>query len=176
MKKLFIIAGLLSLAACSNDEGLFDPNAGGENPSGIEGTWKLTSMTVETPVDIDGDGESGTDLMVETNCYQNETLVFNADLTGQQFSTSYLSLSIEGSFPDDVTFTTECVEEEETTDFAWLQNENQITLMLAEMEPQNATLEGDTLTITIPNGQIYMDDEFNVVLEEDLTMVYTKQP
>ncbi|SMC52427.1 hypothetical protein [Moheibacter sediminis] len=171
MKKLFIIAGFLSLTACTNDEGLFTIIDG---PVTLEGSWKLTSMLVETPVDINGDGISGTDFMIESECYQNETAVFSANLTGQTQSTSYLEIAVSGSFPDDVTFTTECVLENETTDFTWLQNENTVTV-ITETGTMTGTLTGNVLTFVIPNGQIYMDENFEVVLMEDLTMVYTKQ-
>lgn len=173
MKKIFLIAGILSLTACTNDEGLFNPNLGGSSNT-LEGNWKLTSMLVETPVDINGDGVSGTDFMVESGCYQNETAVFNTNFTGQTQSTSYLEISVTGSFPDDVTLTTECIEENETTDFTWLQNENLVTV-ITESGTMTGTLNENTLTFIIPDGQIYMDNEFNIVLMEDLTMVYTKQ-
>lgn len=175
MKKLFIIAGILSLSACSNDEGLFDPNAGG-NDVGLQGNWKLTSMLVETPVDINEDGTLGTDLMVESGCYQNETMVFNANLTGQNLSTSHLLFSVTGSFPEDVTLTTECIQENETTNFTWLQNENTVTVTTADSGIMTGTLTGNVLTFVIPDGQIYMDENLEVVLIEDLTFVYTKQP
>lgn len=171
MKKILIaVCSILTLSACTNDEELYVPDP---IEVGIEGTWKLTSILVETPVDLNGDGTSSNDFIVESDCYTNETLVFNPDMTGLNVSTSYLSLTVNVDFPTDATITSECILEDETVNFTWTQNGNNI-VFTDETGSYPGTLANNKLTITIPNGQIYFDNELNVVLMEDLTLVYTK--
>jgi hypothetical protein len=174
MKKLLLLAGIAAcFTACTNDEELF---GGFEEPFSAVGYWKLTSMTVETPVDINGDGTASTDFMAESGCYQNELLQLLPNNTGVIVSNSYLDISVEGSFPDEVTFTSECVNElEETPITNYTINAEAITITDGDGTVIAGTLVGNTMTFIIPDGQIYMDEEFNVVLQEDLTMVYTKQ-
>lgn len=174
MKKLLLLAGVATcFTACTNDEELF---GGFEEPFSAVGYWKLTSMTVETPVDINEDGTASTDFMAESGCYQNELMQLLPNNTGVIVSNSYLNISVEGSFPDEVTFTTECVNEiEETPITNYTINAETITITDGDGTVIAGTLVGNTMTFIIPDGQIYMDAEMNVVLQEDLTMVYTKQ-
>lgn len=174
MKKVMLILGAsLLLTNCTNDEELF---GGFEPPFSVAGVWKLTAMTVETPVDINGDGTASTDFLAESNCYQNELIQLMPNATGNIISNSYLELSVAGTFPDEVTFTKECIVElEETAITNYLMTENIITITDAEGSILGGTVEGNTMTFVLPEGQIYMDEELNIVLQEDLTMVYTKQ-
>jgi hypothetical protein len=174
MKKLVLLAGIaMSLTACTNDEELF---GGFEPPFSAAGSWKLTAMTVETPVDINNDGTASTDFLAETGCYQNELIQLLPNNTGKFISNSYSQLTVEGTFPDDVTFTQECIVElEETNITNYTILEQTISITDAEGSVFAGTLVGNTMTFIIPEGQIYFDGELNIVLQEDLTMVYTKQ-
>lgn len=174
MKKLVLLAGIaLSLTACTNDEELF---GGFEPPFSVAGSWKLTAMTVETPVDINEDGTASTDYLAETGCYQNELIQLLPNNTGKTISNSYLELSVEGTFPDEVTFIKECIVElEETNITNYTINEQTISITDADGTVISGTLVGNTMTFIIPDGQIYLDAELNIVLQEDLTLVYTKQ-
>lgn len=174
MKKILLLVGVTTfLIGCTNDEELFN---GFEQPFSATGYWKLTAMTVETPVDINADGTASTDFLAESGCYQNEMMQLLSNNTGKLISNSYLNTTVEGTFPEDVTFTTECINElEETPISNYTINEQTITITDAEGTTLNGTLVGNTITFIIPDGQIYMDEEMNIVLQEDLTMVYTKQ-
>lgn len=173
MKKLALLAVVaFNLTGCTNDEELF---AGFEPPFSASGKWKLTAMQVETPVDINGDGIATTDYMTETGCYQDEFLEFYSDATGMAISNSYLNLTVEGEFPE-VSFTSECVEEISQTAITNYTIENGvITITEEDGTILTGTLEGNKITFVIPEGQIYFDEEMNVLLTEDLTLVYTQQ-
>lgn len=172
--KRILIAGLMLFTAfsCTNDEELYTPTA----PFSILGSWKLISADVETPVDLNGDGTASTDLLAETGCLQNELLQFNADMaTGLIISNSYLDITISGEFPENVEYTIECVQEAEESPFAYSQEGNVIIITTQEGDVMAGNLSEDQLLqFTIPNGQIYMDEEFNVVLMEDLVLTYSK--
>lgn len=45
------------------------------------GDWKVTSMEADTLVDLNGDGNWNTNILAETDCFQNMGVVFNADGT-----------------------------------------------------------------------------------------------
>ncbi|MET3731451.1 hypothetical protein [Moheibacter stercoris] len=136
----------------------------------LVGNWKLTAMTIAEPYDINGDGNSTTDFMAETACYQNELLAFSPNQTGISTSNSYANLTLT-----DEGITSECFEEIETTPFTWVQNLNTVT-MTSEGASFNATLTENTLTFTVTNGFVASEDEENgETIEKDLTFVYTKQ-
>ncbi len=136
----------------------------------MPGTWKLTAITLQEAYDLNEDGTASSDLMAETNCYQNELMTFNEDMSGVGTSNSYANITIEGE-----TFTIECIEEIEETPFAWAQIQNTVTLTV-EGQVVNATLAGNTLTYIIPEGFVVIDGENgDVTISQDMTFVYTKQ-
>lgn len=45
------------------------------------GEWKVTTMEADTLVDLNGDGNWNTNILAETDCFQNMGVVFNADGT-----------------------------------------------------------------------------------------------
>lgn len=71
MKKVLLFASMAAvMASCSDD----DSN---NTSTGLSGTWKVTSFTSATPIDINGDGTASPDLMAETGCYNNMKFVFS---------------------------------------------------------------------------------------------------
>lgn len=172
--KRILLAGLMLCTAfsCTNDEDLYTPTV----PFTILGSWKLISADVETPVDLNGDGTASTDLMTETGCLQNELMQFNADMaTGLIISNSYLEITISGEFPENVEYSIECVQEAEESPFVYVQEGNVIVITTGEGDVIAGNLSQDQLLqFTIPNGQIYMDEDFNVILMEDLVLTYSK--
>lgn len=136
----------------------------------LTGTWKLTSLTIAEAYDINGDGNATTDFMAETNCYQNELMAFSPNQTGIITSNSYANLTLT-----DTVITSECIEEVDITPITWVQNTNTITIT-SEGESYNASLNENTLTFTITNGFMVMEeDENGETIEKDLIFVYTKQ-
>jgi hypothetical protein len=78
MKKVLLFALAAGmLASCSND----DENtiSGGNNSGNLAGTWKMTGFTVSTPVDLNGDGTAGNDVIAETGCYDNSVMIFSSN-------------------------------------------------------------------------------------------------
>ncbi|MEM0517765.1 MULTISPECIES: lipocalin family protein [Aequorivita] len=173
MKKLF---GLLFLAlaftACSSDD---DSSS---NEASIEGTWKMTAFNTENAYDLNNDGTASTSVMDETNCYQNETIVFNADGTGTAFNTSYadIELTLVAGTTDEYEYTVTCVSEDDSTPFLYTQNGNTITLTMGGFN-QDVTLSGNTLTYVFEEG-FYVEVDNNgttTTVTEDITFVFTKQ-
>lgn len=49
--------------------------------SQLVGYWKLSAMTADTLVDLDGDGTGNTNLLLETNCFDPMAVTFREDMT-----------------------------------------------------------------------------------------------
>ena len=158
-----------ALGDCTNDT---VPN------EGIVGTWLATSWISDEPVDINNDGEESTDLLAEFDCYNNETLVFNADNTGVMMSTSYadVEFEIETGTTDSYIYTVDCIEEVDNTNFTWTQNDNDITI-IDEFDMETVwTLNGNQLSTLVPQGFIAFDsNDATVTVSQDLTFIYIRQ-
>jgi|GEM_PF-1144532 len=158
-------------------DGLEDCSITNEGNAEIEGTWKLTSWLGENPIDLNNDGEESLDFLDEIDCYNNETLVFNADGTGVSMSTSYATFTseVETGTTNSFDFFVECTAEVENTNFTWTDNGSQLTVTIAG-DAYNYTVDGNELSIFVPSGFVAMDGEdFTVTVNEDLTFIYTKQ-
>jgi hypothetical protein len=77
MKKLALIALAAFAIACSDDD---NDSATTVNAS-LDGTWKLTAFTLNEPVDLNGDNAATTNMIIESDCYDNSTIVFVSGTT-----------------------------------------------------------------------------------------------
>jgi len=174
MKKLFVmILVAAAFTACSSDDD------SSNNSTSLEGNWKLTAFETENPYDLNNDGTASKSVMDETNCYQNETIRFDADGTGEATSTSYadIQLTLVAGTTDEYEYTVDCVSETETTPFVYDKDENEVSLSITGAGNATATLSGNTLTYVIQDG-FFVDVDENgttVTVTEDITFVYTKQ-
>lgn len=171
------------IAACGDDSGslqaLIDSlgDCINDQPTELVGTWKLTDWNGEEPIDLNNDGTESVNFLDEIDCYNNETLVFNNDNTGVAMSTSYADFDIflEVGSTDTFDFSYDCVDEIENTDITWMQSGN-IVSITDPFSTSDWTLNGNTLSITIPEGFTVINaDDANVSVIQDLTFIYTKQ-
>ncbi|WP_299228742.1 lipocalin family protein [uncultured Psychroserpens sp.] len=173
------------IVQCGNDGGtqseiddLGDCTMNNQSDEDIVGTWLATSWISEEPVDINNDGVESTDLLAEFECYNNETIVFNANNTGVIMSTSYADVlfEIEVGSSDTYIYSVDCILEDENTSFTWSQNGSQITIV-DELDIESVwTLEGNQISTFIPQGFIAFNiDDASVTTSQDLTFIYTKQ-
>ncbi len=170
MKKVFSLVLLAVLfASCSSDD---------DNGVAVEGTWKMTAFKSQNAYDLNGDGVISNDVMGETNCYQNETLIFNSNGTGANMSTSYAEISLElvAGTADQYEYSVECINENSTTAFTWSQNGDTVTVTESGLTA-SAAQDGNKLTLVVPNGfEIEVEDENGIAtVNENLTIEYTKQ-
>ncbi len=174
---LVVITTLSLFTSCSKDD---DASGNDTEPVAIEGTWKLKSLNTTTPLDLNSDGVTEADLVKETGCYTNETVVFNVDKTGMIKSTSYADIvaSIEIGTTDSYTYSAECVNEVDNTSFTWAKNGNIITVVEEEGTYTLTLNSNNELILTIEDTFSVEDPDNNgdtVVSDEDITMIYTKQ-
>jgi len=147
------------------------------NNADLEGTWLLTAWIGTEPIDLNNDGTESTNFLEEMECYTNETLVFNNDNTGQSISTSFADIDIflETGSDSEVDFSVDCIEENETDNFTWSQADNTVSIT-NDFGTNDWTLDGNTLSIVIPEGfSVENDQDADVSITQDLTFVYTKQ-
>lgn len=171
MKKTILLAtalifGSLSFQSC--DEWEDESYHPGGTTTELVGTWKLTEIKLAQAVDYNGDGVSSTDLMAETNCYQNELLEFFENNNGKVTSNSYADISMDAQG----VYTIECVQELEISDFTWAATQGNYT-MIYEDELISFTIIGDKITFVVIDGLfVQTEDDF---IPFDLTFTYTKQ-
>ncbi|WP_179008349.1 lipocalin family protein [Winogradskyella forsetii] len=173
---LFILTSLSVTTSCSSDD---DDNTS----SNIEGTWKLTAWNVSgTSYDLNNDGTVSTNLLEEMNCYNNETIVFNNNVA-TIMSTSYADIyaELEVGSTSEYMYTIECENEVSTDVATYSVNGNTITVTSTYEEDGTVyednvvgTLNGNSMSFVIEEGLYITDSNFDAVVAQDLTFVYTK--
>ncbi len=169
--EIFVFFTIISLSSCEPwEDDSYEDESNPTEEVEIPGTWKLTLIQLENAYDFNGDGTASSNLMSETNCYQNELINFNMDFTGVATSNSYALITIENE-----TFTVECIQEVEDMALVWAKTGNTVTLT-SDGQTFNATLEGNTLTYIVPEGFVVLDtDVGTITLQQDMIFRYTKQ-
>ncbi len=171
MKKLVTLILVAAIfVSCSSDD-----DDGGV---AIEGTWKMTAFKTQNAYDLNGDGIISNDVMGQTNCFQNETLIFNANNTGADMSTSRLEIELElvAGTTDEYEYSIECVSENTTTAFTWSQNGDTVIVTQAD-GTLTGTQVGNEITFSLPNGYPIPVEQGGgtATITEDLTIIYQKQ-
>ena len=161
----------LSIFSCSSDDD------SSENAVAVEGTWRLTAINTESAFDLNNDGTETNSFIEETNCYQNETVVFNSGGTGVTNSNSYAEITAEivVGTTNEYNYSADCISEVDSDTFTWTQNGNQIMITDSSGFPITATLSGSQFSFVVPEGFYATDSSFSFEVTEDLTFIYTKQ-
>jgi hypothetical protein len=164
-KTLVLLFFMMILGACSsNDEDVL---------ASIEGTWKLTSYTLENSYDINQDGMSSNDIISETDgCFLEDTWVFNSDHTGRTTQSSILTLAL--TTPGN--FSVTCNRNTNAMAFTW--SLNSITNeVIIDFGPSGyrCVLSGNKLTYTRPEIGIVPFVTGNQNASDIETVVFTKQ-
>ena len=170
------------IAFCGDDGGTqsvidgLDDCTNEQTTEEIVGTWLLTAWIGEEAIDLNNDGTESINFLDEMNCYENETIVFSADNTGVTMSTSFASFifDIVVGTTNEYDYTIECEFENENTNFTWSQNGNTISVDDGTSVTE-ATLNGNQLSLFVPEGFVAFSSDFTVTTIQDLTFVYTKQ-
>ncbi|WP_299208648.1 hypothetical protein [uncultured Dokdonia sp.] len=175
--KFLTITLLAVTVSCSSDD---DAGSSVDNNS-IEGTFRLTSFVTQTSYDLDGDGDSSNDLLIETDCYQNQTLTFNEGNNGFFTSTSFLNISVDVEIingDETYTQTVNCETENDITSFTWQRNGDGVIISTGS---QNGAISSDfnsdgSLTFTISQGFIaeIVEGEGTATVTEDVVATYVR--
>ncbi|MFC0604812.1 hypothetical protein [Winogradskyella pulchriflava] len=141
------------------------------------GTWKLVGWVTNVLRDIDNDGIVTNNYLDEIDCYDNETLTFNADGTGTLFLRSRADITFTPlSGPQGgEDFFVDCYSISEDVPFSWVQNANSITFTLTDGTVSNYFRNGNSLYVAFDDGFYATNTEdSNSVIVERVTFVYYK--
>lgn len=138
----------------------------------VVGTWKLVSWNTDELRDIDNDGVVTNNYLDDIDCFDNETILFNADGTGTMFFRSTAEFTFTPT-ADGEDFFTECMDISVDQDFTWIETINSVMLSFTD---------GTNLGL-FKNGNLYtaIDDAFyaqstvdDSVITERITFIYLK--
>ncbi len=147
-------------------------NGNGNGNGSIAGSYILTSFNSSVPTDINGDNTTSTNLLNETNCFNNMLLVLNANNTFTADAKG-IDINLEGTGY-------ECFVDPDLAG-SWSLSGNQLTLTYVEDNETFTdvfTVSGNTLTFSVLNGSVVGNEQITgvpVYLTSDLTIIYTKQ-
>ena len=118
MKRFFFLllgfAGCIGAASCSDDDD--GNNNGNNNLRDMAGTYRMSSWNVPTAIDYDDDGDSSTNMMTESTCYNNTVMTLNEDGT---YTSTYNSVGINNGVSS-------CAQSQVTSG-TWTRNGNNLT-------------------------------------------------
>lgn len=138
----------------------------------VVGAWKLVSWNTDELRDLNNDGIVTNNYLDDIDCYDNETIEFNADATGTMFLRSIAEFTYTPT-TDGEDFFTECTDIMQDKSFTWTETINSVTMSFTD---------GTSLSL-FKNGNLYtaIDDAFyaestidNSVITERITFVYNK--
>lgn len=169
MKKLALIALAAFAIGCSDD----DSNSTANVNASVDGTWKLTAFTLDEPVDFNGDNAASTNLITESGCYNNSTIVFvsgtNATINLQELDVTLISTELGSSLAIDCIDSTPMVSTYSVTDNS----------VVFDGETEQAFVRsGNTLSVHLPGVTGVPVEGTDGEITYDFvgaTLVFTKQ-
>lgn len=179
MKTLMLLA-VVMMASCNDepiDPALLDainnPNDQ-NNPIPVTGTYVMTAFNTSVPVDLNNDGVSNNNHMLETNCYNNSFLVLNNNNT---FTATGKGVEIETDSATNTT-TIACYDDGVTAG-TWTLSGNNVSFNYVfdgETFSDTFVRSGNTLTYTIQGGEVVGTANGQpVYLTTNIEIIYTKQ-
>jgi len=176
MKKIAILlCVLIACYSCSSDD---ETDTVGDADDFELGVYRLTSFEIESSFDFDGDGDSSNDLLIETDCLQNERLAFTANNLVASISSSFLDIFVEiDTDSGELVQIVECEEEEDSVVLAFEIDGDNITIIDGTTVLIAGTIEGNQLIFEIQEGFIFESIEggVEVILTESAVLTYTLQ-
>lgn len=156
----------MAMMSCSDDDN--------ENVA-LTGTWKLTGFTLDQGVDLNNDGTASSNLITESGCYNNSTVVFGSS-NSATFNIQELDIDYEvvSGTQNSYEYTVDCLGgENETTTYTTSGNNVIVNVGGEEMVfIQN----GNKLTSTFVGGGVPVNDngdtDFQILTG---TVEFTKQ-
>lgn len=165
---LYFIIACLPLTSCSQDDEV--------NKSAITGIWKLTAWNVITPLDLNNDGESSTNLLNEFGCLSGSELIFKDSGFATLFYSSEVAFNVEIE-NESLFFMLICGTSSNTVprQITYVQQENSVILNDNGVELV-LSLSENSLSFLVTDGFVGRDvNTQSIVVSEDVTYVFTKQ-
>lgn len=172
MKKFTSILSLLIayvlLVSCTKNDEVYEPS--------ISGVWKLTAWNVSSPLDLNNDGVSNSNLLLEFGCLNDSEIIFKDSWNATIFYSSDVSFHVERE-NEGLFFMISCSLDNESgpVQSTYVQEENDVILN-NNGELSHFTLSENTLSRVVPNGFVASDAQTQeIVVSQDVTYIFTKQ-
>lgn len=177
MKKIIALAAVALLGISCSDDDSSETNGGSTS---IEGTWKLTAFTLNEGADLNNDGTASTDMISESGCYSNSSLVFSTNNVATiNIEELEIDLDLVVGTEDSYEYSIDCVEATpEVAAYAVAGNTVNITVTDGEdSETIPLVKSNNTLTLTIPEFvDVPIEENGNVTYSfVGASLVFTKQ-
>ncbi len=138
------------------------------NPTSIAGTYRMTAFNTGIPTDLNQDGIASTNQMLETTCFNNNTIVLNPDGTFRATSqgVEFSNLTIQCYSDPDYTGT-------------WTLNATVLKLTYIDAGvavDELFSVSANSLLCSVPQGQIVGTTANNVpvFLNSSYSILYTR--
>ncbi|OEK07622.1 hypothetical protein A8C32_17655 [Flavivirga aquatica] len=138
----------------------------------IIGVWKLTTWSVDIPVDLNKDGATTTNLLDEVTCVNNETLVFDKRgiVASNETFNPEIDIVLLDKTDNEYFFNVICPEGVIGTASSYTKEGDRVMI-----NDRMASLNGNKLIRVFKNAhKIYNEDLTEVIATKDLTLIYTK--
>ncbi len=165
---LYFLIACIPITSCSQDDAVFE--------SAISGVWELSAWNVDTPIDLNNDGVSSTNLLKEFGCLAGSELIFKDAVNATIFYSS------------EVAFNVEIQNESQFFMFICGTNSNSVPRQITYVHQENSVILNDrgeelvlnlsqnTLSMLVPNGFVARDvNSQAVVISQDIIYVFTRQ-
>jgi len=180
MRKLFSIIytifSILFFASCSNDE--FQE----QNSADLEGVWRLTEISLSTPLDLNNDGVSNLNVLDEVSIISAD-MIFSDSVNGTIFYNSEVSFNTREENGNLIFMITSSISSEDlplpitysNTDNNVIINQD-ITFNQTNNDFSALTLNQNSLSMEVTNGFVVLDiNTFEESVSQDVTYVFEKQ-
>lgn len=162
--KLIVLFAILFLVSCTTED--IDDN------NNVVGTWKLTTWTIDIPVDLNNDNSFSTNILDEINCDNNETLVFDTKSIVSSNDSFNPTIDIALMSDEKYVFNVECT----SGSIGFATSYTQINNNTVNFNNVEAVIIRNKLSWVYENAiKIYNQDYTEVVETKDLILIYTKQ-
>jgi hypothetical protein len=175
MNKIKLTAALLSVftlmtfSSCNIEPLDSDLLGNVINPDSVAGTYRMTAFNTGIPTDLNNDGTTSTNQMLETTCFNNNFITINPNGT---FIATSKGVDVSASA------TLECYTDPDITG-TWVLNGTVLTLQFVEASVQISemfSVSRNSLTYSVPLGEIVSTTSTNaaVYLNSSYNIIYTR--
>lgn len=166
---LFSVFTLITFSSCNIEPLDSDLLGNVINPDSVAGTYRMTAFNTGIPTDLNNDGTTSTNQMLETSCFNNNFLTINPDGT---FKATSKGVEVSAGA------TLECYTDPDITGI-WGLSGTVLTLVYLEAGVRNTELfsvSANSLTYSVPLGEIVSTTSTNVAvyLNSSYNIIYTR--
>ena len=144
-----------------------------DDTSTILGKWKLVSWIVDTPIDLNNDGTIQSEY--SPGCLSETTINFMDAANATVFYSSDVTYNTRVEYGKLIFMTSCSVDSDRMPNIVNYTVNNNTVIINFKGEVLALTLNGNTLSMTIPNGFVAKDiDTFETTITQDITYTFIR--